>query len=599
MLKLISSLTIRSKLIIVLVLCMVMLSFSVAYRLFSFYIEDMAESTSKNVYSIVQRSNELIEAELNRIEDASHILLSNQRCYDVFSTINQMSTSEIMMAERVVEEELGKQFSLIDKVYQTILYSPGWIFGQNSTQIILGTEQVRKSGFLGISSESGGAAKWIGGYDFGKRFDSKFLMTKENYDYRYPITMIRSMNFQYSKNGIRYTLPEDVEPPVLMVFMTEKALRQMYDHNGIETFIMDEDGIVISSNSNRFSIASMYPPEVRNFSGSSGYVNINFLGEDTLLCYDTITSTGWTMVMMVPMRALMEDMRNEIIDLLKKMIIVILITSVIIAVLLSNTITKPIAVLVRSARRIAKGEFTADTPVPKGGDFKTLAETFNYMETEIMNLIEKNYIISLREKDTQIMALSLQINPHFLYNTLNTINMLAIQDGNEKISDLIVSLSEMLHYTFKNTEEKILLSDELRWIQNYSRIMSARFTGKFTMQIDIPDELLIYKVPKFFLQPLVENSIIHGFAELTEGGVIHISLEKKEDTLNFIISDNGKGMTQEDIENSVFRASQDKGIGISNVHRRLTLIYGERYHVHVESTLGKGTSFYLTIPCEL
>ncbi|AUS96921.1 hypothetical protein CDQ84_02130 [Clostridium thermosuccinogenes] len=599
MLKLISSLTIRSKLIIVLVLCMVMLSFSVAYRLFSFYIEDMAESTSKNVYSIVQRSNELIEAELNRIEDASHILLSNQRCYDVFSTINQMSTSEIMMAERVVEEELGKQFSLIDKVYQTILYSPGWIFGQNSTQIILGTEQVRKSGFLGISSESGGAVKWIGGYDFGKRFDSKFLMTKENYDYRYPITMIRSMNFQYSKNGIRYTLPEDVEPPVLMVFMTEKALRQMYDHNGIETFIMDEDGIVISSNSNRFSIASMSPPEVCNFLGSSGYVNINFLDEDTLLCYDTITSTGWTMVMMVPMRALMEDMRNEIIDLLKKMIIVILITSVIIAVLLSNTITKPIAVLVRSARRIAKGEFTADTPVPKGGDFKTLAETFNYMETEIMNLIEKNYIISLREKDTQIMALSLQINPHFLYNTLNTINMLAIQDGNEKISDLIVSLSEMLHYTFKNTEEKILLSDELRWIQNYSRIMSARFTGKFTMQIDIPDELLIYKVPKFFLQPLVENSIIHGFAELTEGGVIHISLEKKEDTLNFIISDNGKGMTQEDIENSVFRASQDKGIGISNVHRRLTLIYGERYHVHVESTLGKGTSFYLTIPCEL
>ena len=84
-----------------------------------------------------------------------------------------------------------------------------------------------------------------------------------------------------------------------------------------------------------------------------------------------------------------------------------------------------------------------------------------------MNLIEKNYVISLREKDTQIMALSMQINPHFLYNTLNTINMLAIQDGNEKISDLIVSLSEMLHYTFKNTKEKILLSDEIHWVQNH------------------------------------------------------------------------------------------------------------------------------------
>ena len=153
--------------------------------------------------------------------------------------------------------------------------------------------------------------------------------------------------------------------------------------------------------------------------------------------------------------------------------------------------------------------------------------------------------------------------------------------------------------TFKNTKEKILLSDEIHWIQNYVHIMSARFEGKFTMQIDIPDELLIYKVPKFFLQPLVENSIIHGFAEITEGGIIRISSEKKDDNLSFIISDNGKGMTREDIENSVIRASQDKGIGISNVHRRLTLIYGEKYHVHVESAPGKGTSFYLTIPCEL
>ena len=599
MLKFFSSLTIRTKLIIVLVLCMVTLSFSVAYSLFSYYVNDMKESTSQSVYSIVQRSNELIEAELNRIEDASYIMLSNQTLYDVFSSFDQISTSEIMMADRIVEEELGKQFSLIDRVYQTMLYLPDWIFGQNSNQIVLAPEQVRESGFLELSSKSGGSAIWVGGYDFGRRFDSKYLMNKKNYDYRYTITMIRSMNFQYYRNGIRHVLPENVAPPVLMVFITEKELREMYDHNNIETFIVDGDGVVISSNSERFAIASVAPHEIWEFLGKTGYININFLGESTLLCYDTMACTGWTMIMVIPMNTLMEDMLNDIINLLIKVLLVILISSVIIAVLLSNSITRPIAVLVRAARRVARGEFTADTPVPKGEDFKTLTETFNYMETEIMNLIEKNYVISLREKDTQIMALSMQINPHFLYNTLNTINMLAIQDGNEKISDLIVSLSEMLHYTFKNTKEKILLSDEIHWIQNYVHIMSARFEGKFTMQIDIPDELLIYKVPKFFLQPFVENSIIHGFAEITEGGIIRISSEKKDDNLSFIISDNGKGMTREDIENSVIRASQDKGIGISNVHRRLTLIYGEKYHVHVESAPGKGTSFYLTIPCEL
>ncbi|MBP1757078.1 MAG: hypothetical protein H6Q59_3476, partial [Firmicutes bacterium] len=109
--------------------------------------------------------------------------------------------------------------------------------------------------------------------------------------------------------------------------------------------------------------------------------------------------------------------------------------------------------------------------------------------------------------------------------------MMAIMNDDHETSELIVSLSEMLHYSFKNTSEKIPLSDEIQWTINYINIMSRRFEGVFDTKIEIPNELLIYKVPKFFLQPIVENSILHGFEGMSGGGILRLSAERLEDTI--------------------------------------------------------------------
>jgi two-component system sensor histidine kinase YesM len=155
----------------------------------------------------------------------------------------------------------------------------------------------------------------------------------------------------------------------------------------------------------------------------------------------------------------------------------------------------------------------------------------------------------------------------------------------------------MLHYSFRNTSEKIPLSDEIQWTINYINIMSKRFEGVFETVIEIPSELLVYKVPKFFLQPIVENSILHGFEGMKGGGILSLKAEQQGEYIIFTVSDNGKGMVIADYE-TVVKKTQEGSIGLSNIYRRLFLIYGDHYSINLKSEIGKGTSFTIIIPCQ-
>lgn len=196
------------------------------------------------------------------------------------------------------------------------------------------------------------------------------------------------------------------------------------------------------------------------------------------------------------------------------------------------------------------------------------------------------------------MALTMQINPHFLYNTLNTINMLAIQNDDDETAELIVSLSEMLQYTCKDSSDQAPLSAEISWVSNYLFLMSKRYNGLFRTVLDIDEDLMDCRIPKFILQPLVENSILHGFSDMQKEGVLTLAISKSENSLCIEVRDNGIGMDEEQLKKYIHAICVDGHVGISNVHRRLSLIYGENYKIHVVSAPGEGTSIKIWIPVE-
>ena len=216
------------------------------------------------------------------------------------------------------------------------------------------------------------------------------------------------------------------------------------------------------------------------------------------------------------------------------------------------------------------------------------------MNSRILNLIDKNNEANKKEKEYHIQALNAQINPHFMYNTLDTINWMAKDLKAKDISKMITSLSRILRYSISKKEDIVTLQEEINCIKNYLNIYEERYEKAFTSEFQIDDDILEYKTFKMLLQPLVENCLTHGFSREMKGGHIRIAGKKEGEDAVLRIIDNGEGMTRERI---FYVLSQDSDrIGLSNINQRLKLLYGEKYGLVIESTPGEGTEIIIHFP---
>ncbi len=205
-------------------------------------------------------------------------------------------------------------------------------------------------------------------------------------------------------------------------------------------------------------------------------------------------------------------------------------------------------------------------------------------------------------KDSELKTLQSQINPHFLFNALNTIGRLALIEKADRTQETVFLLAEMLRYTLKKVNQMVTLEDEVLHIERYLKIQSIRFGSRIKSHIDIPDDAKDIKIPFMTLQPFIENSINHGLETKESGGVIRINGVVSETDLIIQICDDGIGISPNKLtlimknKNSDFSGKNTTGIGISNVHQRLIHYYGPDHGVYIESQPNKGTKVQLRIP---
>lgn len=565
------------------------------------YKKEVLSAASEAVHSVVSANNEVLRMSLKQVEDGAGLMLNDKEYYSFFSGLSEAGVSDYLSYNRSMGPALVRQFSLQPEVYTCWLWTSEWLFG-NARNMSISREGIQGSGMLQMAEEAGGNPCWISGYDYGQMMGSIWLQEKSFYDYRYCVTMLQQMRFQYNDPATYHVLSEGEEWPVLFVFILEEDIRRIYggsiSYEGSICGITNENGNTVSSDSDRFPTAGQTPEEIFRHMGESGYAQCRLEGKDYLLCFDSLKDPEWISWALVPMDTLVKDTMAHMERIQTFCLCFFLLLSALAAQVVSRTVTKPVGALIGAAERVSTGNFSVTAPVPKEQDFRLLTESFNHMVQEIDKLIQENYLTSLREKDAQLKALSMQINPHFLYNTLNTINMLAIQNGDEETSDLIVSLSEMLQYTLKRETGKIMLSEELGWASNYLYIMEKRYEGVFLADLEVGEDLMECLVPRFLLQPLVENAILHGFGGMKSGGLLRIAAEREDDRLHICVEDNGKGMEEETRLLYLSDAPEREGVGAANVHERLKLIYGENYERRVVSAPGKGTCIHLYIPFE-
>ena len=278
-----------------------------------------------------------------------------------------------------------------------------------------------------------------------------------------------------------------------------------------------------------------------------------------------------------------------------------------IAILLSRAIalhiTRPLRMLELDMRKVQDGNFSVSETQGGSKEVESLSHSFLVMVQRIEELMEEVRTTEAVKRQRELDALQAKINPHFLYNTLDSVVWMAETGNNQGVVKMVTALASLFRISIAKGHDTITLKEELSHVESYLDIQSMRYKDKFRFTITLPEELENTPTIKLIIQPIVENSIYHGIKYLQEEGLIEISAETTEDDkVRITVRDNGVGMSPEilssilDKEKERSHISDGNGIGLINIDERIKLSYGEEYGLSIESELDEGTSVIIVIP---
>lgn len=326
--------------------------------------------------------------------------------------------------------------------------------------------------------------------------------------------------------------------------------------------------------------------------------------------YVTLKNPDWKVVAYVALDELYRDAYA-----LRRNIIMLCITSVLLLSVFSAFIAidfvNPINRLVKGMKKVQKGESNVYIRDDRKDELGFLNKTFNEMSGEINHLVNWVYREQLTRKEAELKALQSQINPHFLFNTLEAINWMAHLNNVPEISSTVSNLSDLMEASIGRDDRLISVEEEFTYVDKYISLLKSRFEDRLELIRNVGEDVLSIKIPRLLIQPLIENAVYHGLGRSRTRGVITLNASKSQGILTIEVIDNGAGMDREELEcineklsmdnNTYFKTLEDKrnkSIGIENVNRRIKLFYGENYGLKIESEAGQYTKVTVTVPAD-
>lgn len=410
--------------------------------------------------------------------------------------------------------------------------------------------------------------------------------------------------------GIRDRSGSGEKEGVFFIDLNYSAISELCDQSTVGTkgyaFILDAKGNIV------------YHPQQQQLYNELQTENISLImdtDEDTVLTgtgndgklYSISRSekTGWTVVDCTNVKELLSKSRQaQSVYVLTAIILVIV--ALLFSRFMARSITLPIQKLRDSMKKVQEGDFSvSDVVVDSKNEIGSLTKSFDVMTHRIHELMEQNVHEQEEKRKSELKALQSQINPHFLYNTLESIRMKAFTVGDREVANAIKLLGKSMRYVLENNGTTFTaLKNELNHIETYIMIQKMRFGDKFNYELCVDDDIDTEqcRILPLLLQPIVENALVHGLEEKEEGGMITLQVERcgGSEDIRITISDNGYGMDEatlaqlrRDIEEK--NPERKESIGLYNINQRIKLCYGEQYGMAVQSELEKGTAVSITI----
>ena len=589
-----NSLNLQNKLRLCFIFLILLPSLTIGIAYYGVSYHSIIDIAKKNILDVVVKNTQLIDRQMSYIQESAVNFNVDADMYSLLSDVDTVPDSELLIKDKKIQAVLQKYF-VDDDIVTTTVMTEKFIFGDNS-QLKVPVNNFFSSALLEGLREHRGEAQWVPTYVVKDTFGLDYAVENPTV-----YSMIQPLNPTYidpEKPSDTKALSEDFNA-VLVISFRDNLIREMFESsNSVENSqfcISSMGGEIVSHSDSSKAGTTQELPWLEHITDKTGNMVLRYQGEKMLVCYEVSQVTGWVFASITPVRGLVHNVIS--LQMLTVFLgILIFILAMLVSKIFARKITLPIEKLVGAMKQVGKGDFSVRLATNGRDELQYLTEKYNDMSERIQILIEENYESEIRNRESEIMALNLQMNPHFLYNTLNIINMMALEEGNEEISRMLLCLSDMLQYTFRNKQELAAFSEEYLWLQNYLHIMEMRFEGKFKVVYEVERELGQYKVPKLLLQPLVENAVVHGFRDMKSGGCLYIRGAAETDAVILEVEDNGCGMSGEEIEKAMH--GDYHRIGLENTQRRIQLLYGERGSMQIMSEPGKGTRIRIRIPLQ-
>lgn len=398
----------------------------------------------------------------------------------------------------------------------------------------------------------------------------------------------------------------------IVIFFKPDIFSDYYDEASTnqesQIYLVDSQANVLSST--QFYEGQLNIRDKQCFKEISNYQDQSFFemkieGSSKLITYKKSAKTGWTLIEVIPMTEIVKQLRNREKEILI-FIFGVSLMFILLSVYLSENFTRPIKTIIKQINEIAQGDFDGSISLNYKNEVGELGESVTKMKDDIKNLLHERIQKEKEKRFLEIQMLQSQINPHFLYNTLNSVKLMAAMRGADGIEKMIGSTGRILRAALGGAGEKITLLEELNILEDYMYIQKIQYRGKIRFNTTMNDEnLLNCMIIRFILQPLVENAVLHGIGYKGQQGEIKVTVYQMGDRLFIGVWDDGVGISDEKIRSMLesmdsYRSSLNRNeIGISNVNRRIKLVYGEEYGLKIESKMGEYTRVTLELPIEM
>ncbi|UPK46686.1 sensor histidine kinase [Paenibacillus pabuli] len=514
----------------------------------------------------------LLSSKFSHIEEVSSMITIDEQINAVFSKDPEgMQVSEQLSAfERITD---------YTRILQTNSEINGIVYYINDDFVITGPHATMYRPYAQVSSKpwvkrivaGGGEAVWVMMKDEGATSSVSYLALGR---------VLWNINDYSEPVGI-VTLR--VELPQLQPYIMNSAMEQLVY---LDT---DEGEVVISNGHAELEQRSGYSSQVSRNQfeevkvGDSSYiVRDSRVGSSNLFLHSVISPDTAA--------AAVNQVRNKV--LLVYLLVCLALLVCIIPV--TKSITSRIFLLMNRMSQVRQGRLNTLDIANREDEVGHLVSSYNYMINSVRELMDNQYRLGQEKKGAELRALQSQINPHFLYNTLDMIVWMAQKEEKQNVQQVIYALSDYYKLILNKGEDFVTLRDELRLSEIYVSIQQKRFKGKIQFDVHVDEEIMECMLPKITLQPLVENAIVHGILEKPEGhGIITITGGIEEGRVRIVVTDDGPGLEQSP---SRQHRHQGSGYGVHNIRKRLEFYYNETDGIHYESVQGRGTSVIINIP---